>query len=113
MRTARRDLAFLLGFLLIALVLAGAVSYLADPDPDGLDHATQRGCEVTESGELAGRCVAQNATEHELAGSPLADYALGGTEGSTGVAGVLGVVITVAVAGGLFWVLRRRRPDQG
>jgi cobalt/nickel transport protein len=29
----------------------------------------------------------------------------------TGVAGVVGVVATLAVAGGLFWVLRRRSDE--
>ena len=42
------------------------------------------------------------------AGSPLADYAIGGAEGTVGLAGVLGVIVTLAVAGGLFWLLRRR-----
>ena len=45
-----------------------------------------------------------------MAASPLADYAVGGGEGTVGVAGVIGVVVTLAVAGGLFWLLRRRDP---
>ncbi|MBM7775658.1 cobalt/nickel transport protein [Actinokineospora baliensis] len=109
--TKTRNLSFLLGFLLVALVLAGAVSYLADSNPDGLDHATLKGCEVVETAEgeqLQGSCIAQNAKDHQLAGSPLADYAVDGGEGTTGLAGVIGVVLTVVVAGGLFWVLRRR-----
>ncbi|MDQ3402421.1 MAG: PDGLE domain-containing protein [Actinomycetota bacterium] len=102
---------FLLGFLLVALVLAGAVSYLADSNPDGLDHATLAGCEVveTDAGEqLNGDCIAQSATEHELGTGPFADYAVGGDSALSGVAGVVGVVVTLVVAGGLFWVLRRR-----
>ncbi|PPK61578.1 PDGLE domain-containing protein [Actinokineospora auranticolor] len=108
----RRNTGFLLGFLLVALVLAGAVSYFADSNPDGLDHATLAGCQVVEDGHggetLQGTCIAQNAKDHHLAGSPLADYVVNGGEGTTGLAGVIGVAVTVVVAGGLFWLLRRR-----
>ncbi|MGX7829299.1 PDGLE domain-containing protein [Actinokineospora sp. 24-640] len=103
---------FLIGFLLAALLIAGAVSYLASSSPDGLDHATLRGCEEVD-GTLVGDCIAQDARDHDLADGPLADYAVAGAEGTTGVAGVIGVVLTLAVAGGLFWVLRRRTPRQG
>jgi cobalt/nickel transport protein len=107
----RRPVRFFAGFLLVALAIAGALSYFASPDPDGLDTVTLQGCTVneTEAGEqLDGTCIAQNAGEHQLAGSPFADYALRGEDGTTGVAGVVGVLVTLVVAGGLFWVLRRR-----
>ncbi|SDC26751.1 PDGLE domain-containing protein [Actinokineospora iranica] len=107
----KRNLGFLLGFLAVALVVAGALSYFADSDPDGLDHATLSGCQVveTDQGErLDGSCIAQNAQEHRLGTGPLADYAVNGGEGTTGLAGVIGVVVTVILAGGLFWLLRRR-----
>ena len=55
---------FLLGFLLVALVIAGGLSYLASSDPDGLDSVTLNGCTVSETavGErLDGTCIAQNA----------------------------------------------------
>jgi cobalt/nickel transport protein len=55
-----------------------------------------------------GDCIAQNAGEHHLADSPLADYAVGGDDRFTGLAGVLGVLATLVVAGGLFWLLRPR-----
>jgi cobalt/nickel transport protein len=102
---------FLAGFALVALVIAGALSYFADSDPDGLDSATLKGCEVveTDQGEqLTGECIAQRAGDHHLADSPLADYAVAGDDRFTGVAGILGVLATAAVAGGLFWLLRRR-----
>lgn len=108
--TTRSPAVFHAVFLAVALVLAGVVSYAASSSPDGLDAVTQTGCVIDEeSGEPAGgRCIAQNAGEHATAGSPLADYAVGGTEGTNGIAGVIGVLVTLAVAGGLFWVLRRR-----
>jgi cobalt/nickel transport protein len=87
----RRTWLFFAGFAVVALVVAGVLSYFADSDPDGLEYATRS----------AGR-------DHDLAGSPLADYAVGGDDRFTGVAGVAGVVVTLVIAGGLFWLLRKR-----
>ena len=101
---------FLIGFLLVALVIAGGLSYFASSDPDGLDSVTLHGCTVsgTAAGEqLDGTCIAQNATDHQMAGSPLADYAVGGQDGTTGLAGIIGVLVAALVAGLLFRVLRR------
>jgi cobalt/nickel transport protein len=108
----RRYGALLGGFLLVALLLAGVVSYAASSSPDGLDAVTQSGCEAVRTGggeQLQGSCIAQNADEHATADSPLADYAVGGNDALTGVAGVVGVIATLLVAGGLFWLLRRGR----
>lgn len=102
---------FFLGFALVALVLAGVVSYFASSDPDGLDSVTQQGCTVSESEELAGSCIAQHAADHPLESGPLADYAVQGDDGLTGVAGVIGVLATLALTGGLFWLLSRRRSE--
>lgn len=105
----RLPLAFYAGFLVVALLLAGVVSYAASSSPDGLDAVTRTGCQVDGSGEpVGGRCIAQHAGEHATAGSPLADYTVGGHEGTTGVAGILGVLVTLVLAAGLFWLLRRR-----
>ena len=107
----RRTAAFFLGFLVVTLLVAGAVSYAASGDPDGLDTVALHGCEVVETGageQLEGSCIAQHADEHALAGSPLADYTIGGGEGTVGPAGVIGVLVTLLVAGGLFRLLRRR-----
>jgi len=109
-RASRLPVAFYAGCLVVALLLAGVVSYAASGSPDGLDAVTQTGCELDESGEpVGGTCIAQHAGEHATAGSPLADYAVGGAEGTTGLAGVIGVLVTLLVAGGLFWLLRGRR----
>ncbi|MDN5857319.1 MAG: PDGLE domain-containing protein [Pseudonocardia sp.] len=109
----RRPTGFFAGFLLVALVVAGGLSYLASSAPDGLDTVTLHGCEVAGEEQLEGTCIAQNATDSATAGSPLADYAVGGTAGSVGLAGVLGVLVCAAVGGGLFWVLRRRASASG
>ena len=103
---------FFIAFGVIALLIAGLLSYLASGNPDGLDSATLNGCEVTEvegTEQLSGQCIAQNARDHDLAGSPLADYTLGGDDGLVGIAGVIGVLVTLALAGGLFWLARPRQ----
>ena len=106
---SRRSAAFFVGFLVVVLVIAGGISYFATADPDGLDTVTLSGCQLDEAGEpVAGTCIAQNAGDHAMAGSPLADYAVEGGEGTVGLAGVIGVLVTLVVAGGLFWLLRRR-----
>ena len=111
MNERKRLALFFAGFAVAALLLAGVVSYFADDAPDGLDAATQRGCEVvrTEAGEqLDGDCIARDAEEHRLVSGAFADYAVVGDERFTGVAGVVGVLATLLVAGGLFTVLRKR-----
>ena len=110
-RGAAGQRTFLLGFLLVTLLVAGGLSYLASSSPDGLDSVTLSGCTLSEEGEpVDGTCIAQNAQEHGLAQSPLADYGVGGAEGGVGPAGIAGVLVTLLVAGGLFRALRTRDP---
>jgi cobalt/nickel transport protein len=108
---------FLIGGLLVALLLAGVVSSFASGSPDGLDYAAREGCTFNADDEITGgTCMAQQEQEHQLAGSPLADYAVRGIDNeflATGLSGVIGVLITFAVGGGLFWVLRRRSRVDG
>lgn len=111
-----RPIAFFAGFLLVALVVAGGLSYLASGDPDGLDSVARNGCQTVESGgqeQLEGTCIAQNEAEHPLGSGPFADYTVGGADGTNGVAGVVGVLVTVVLAGGLFRLLRGRRGRDG
>lgn len=106
---------FWIVFVIVVLLIAGGVSYLASAQPDGLDSATLRGCEVIENPgvdggeELTGSCIAQRATPHALGASPLADYTLAGNESAGGVAGVIGALVTLMVAGAVFRVIARRK----
>lgn len=105
---------FWIGCAAVILLVAGGLSYVASASPDGLDATTLRGCEVVETADgesLTGDCIARHAEEHALAGSPLADYTLGGRDGTNGVAGVLGVLVTAAAGSALFWFIARTRRD--
>ncbi|KWX65786.1 PDGLE domain-containing protein [Mycobacterium sp. NAZ190054] len=109
---AERRGRFWIGFAVVILLIAGGVSYFASSSPDGLDSATTQGCEVVETAggeELRGECIAQHAEEHPLGDSPLADYAVGGRDGTGGAAGIIGVVVTVVVAGAAFRGIARSR----
>lgn len=113
-QTGRGPRAFFAGFAVAALLVAGVLSYLASPAPDGLDTVTTQGCTVTEAGgeeQLSGKCIARNAEDHDLTHSPLADYTIGGDGALSGMSGVIGVLVTLALAGGLFWLARPRRRD--
>ncbi|GGR72089.1 hypothetical protein GCM10010169_15020 [Micromonospora fulviviridis] len=114
---SKRPWPFVLGGLLVALLLAGVVSNYASAHPDGLDSSLLKGCTVNADGEITGgSCPAQQAKDHELADSPLADYGVRGVSNgflSTGLSGVLGVLLTFALGGGLFWLARRRGPATG
>ncbi|WP_433356570.1 PDGLE domain-containing protein [Micromonospora saelicesensis] len=107
-----RSWAFLAGGLLVALLLAGVVSNYASSHPDGLDSSLLKGCTVdADDNIVGGSCPAQQARDHELADSPLADYGVRGVRNSfvsTGLSGVLGVLVTFAIGAGGFWLLRRR-----
>ncbi|MGV9714308.1 PDGLE domain-containing protein [Gordonia sp. NPDC003424] len=118
-RVRRRT--FLIAFALAALLIAGILSYFASQSPDGLDSATLRGCETVQvngAEQLTGTCIAQHATDHAMASSPLADYGVKGIANSNGLAGIIGVLVVLAIAAGAFWLIsgsrgRRRTESAG
>jgi cobalt/nickel transport system permease protein len=88
--------------LVTSLVLAGFVSFYASANPDGLEKvATDQG-------------ISQKAKPHAAADSPLAGYGvkdIGDARLSGGLAGVIGVGVTVVAGSAVFWAVRRRRAD--
>ena len=89
---------FFLVFLLAALLMGGVVSFYASGHPDGLEYVARSTGFV------------DTAKHSASAGSPLADYGVAGVRNprlSSGLAGIIGVLVTLLLAGGLFWVLRR------
>ncbi|MFE1831932.1 energy-coupling factor ABC transporter permease [Streptomyces yangpuensis] len=88
--------------LVTALVLAGFVSFYASANPDGLEKVA------------ADKGIDAKVEEHAAAGSPLADYGVEDVEDarlSGGLAGVIGVGVTVVAGTGIFWAVRRRTTD--
>jgi PDGLE domain len=82
----------------VALVLAGVASHYASSQPDGLERV------AADEGFL------DAADDHDLADGPLADYGVEGVDDdrlSVGVAGVAGVVATLALGAVLFRLVRR------
>jgi hypothetical protein len=98
MSSGRRGGAFWIAGLLLALLIAGVGSWYASSAPDGLERSAER----------AG--FASTAQDSATAGSPLADYTVHGQEGRVpvGLAAVIGVVVTLGLAGGVTLLVRRR-----
>ncbi len=97
--SARR---FFAVFFVAALLVAGIASFYASSHPDGLERV------AGETGFL------DSADESKTSSSPLADYSTKGVDNerlSVGISGLLGSVSVLLIAGGLFWVLRRRDAD--
>jgi cobalt/nickel transport protein len=93
-----RNRALWIAGLVIALLLAGVGSWYASSHPDGLEWSADR----------AG--FGDTAEDSATADSPLADYTVHGADGRLpgSVAGLVGVAVTLGLAGGLTLVLRRR-----
>ncbi|HEY7660045.1 MAG TPA: PDGLE domain-containing protein [Actinomycetota bacterium] len=97
---------FIVGGLIVALGLAFFVAPQASSSPDGLEKVS-----IDEG-------FAETAEDHALADGPLADYGVEGVEDeglSTGLAGIIGVLITFGVGMllfGLLRVMRARRTPQ-
>lgn len=90
---------FLVVGAVIALVLAGIVSFYASDKPDGLERVAED------------QGFARAEQRHAAGDSPFADY---GTEAvddervSVGLAGIAGTVTVLALAGGLTYLVRWR-----
>ncbi len=94
----------LVGGFLLALVLAGVVSYYASSSPDGLNKVAED------------KGFAATAEDHPLGDSPVADYEVRGVDDGRvagGLAGVLGVVVTFSIGGLVFLAVRGRGRSTG
>jgi len=92
---------FIVMGVLISALLAGGASFYASSNPDGLEKV------ATDIGFI------DSAKDHANSDTTLADYGVKGIENerlSVGVAGLIGVVATGAISGGLFLLLRRKNP---
>ena len=76
-----------------SVVVAGALSYFASSNPDGLEKVS------------ADKGLDAQVADSAVADSIFADYGIAGLENSTGLAGIIGVVITGLIGYGLVkWV---------
>jgi cobalt/nickel transport protein len=92
---------FLIAGLLVAVGLALIVSGFASSSPDGLEKVAE------DKGFL------ETAQDHLFADSPLADYAVKGVDNerlSTGLAGLVGVLVTFGIGLAVFALVRTMRP---
>ncbi|MFF7974082.1 energy-coupling factor ABC transporter permease [Streptomyces sp. NPDC007905] len=99
-RTSRRTL-WITG-LVTSLVLAGFVSFYASANPDGLEKVAHD------------KGIDKKAEKHTASDSPLAGYGVKDVSDarlSGGLAGVIGVGVTVVAGSAVFWTVRRRRTD--
>lgn len=99
-----RTRTLLIAGAVVALVLAGVISFYASRSPDGLEKVA------------ADKGMDQKAEEHKLADGPLSDYGVKGVDNdriSGGLAGVLGVGATLLVGSGVFWLVKRRGTGKG
>lgn len=86
-----------------SLVLAGVVSFYASGNPDGLEKVAHD------------KGIDKKTQDHATADSPLADYGVKDITDarlSGGLAGVIGVGVTVVAGSAVFWALRRRRAGE-
>ena len=100
----RSTRALLLVGLVVALLVAGVGSFYASSSPDGLEWSAE------EEGFL------HTARDSAAADSPLADYGVAGVGDerlSGGLAGVAGVLVTLLLAGGVTFLVRRRTAPAG
>jgi len=91
---------FIAGGLLVAIGLAMLVSGFASGSPDGLNKVAED------------HGFAANAKEHLFENGPLAGYAIKGVNGdrlSTGISGLIGVLVTFGIGLALFALLRAMR----
>jgi cobalt/nickel transport protein len=91
---------FMLSGVFVTLVLASVVSYYASGDPDGLEKVAE------EKGFI------DDAVDHSLGNSPLADYGVSGISDdrlSVAAAGAIGVILMLIISTYLFKFLAKKK----
>lgn len=99
----RRTWMFLGAGLLVTILIAAVASGFASSEPDGLEKVA-----IDEG-------FAETAEDSAVADSPLADYAVEGVDDErvgTGIAGIVGVAITLAATVGILYGARRLRSSR-
>jgi hypothetical protein len=90
---------FIAAGFIVAALLAGGASYYASSHPDGLEKVAK------EIGFI------DSAKDSATADSPFAGYGVKGVDNarfSGGLAGIIGILATAVVGGGLFMLIRKK-----
>lgn len=98
----RSNRRFYITFLVVALLIGGVISFYASGDPDGLEFVA------------GSKGFLDTARDHATGDGPLADYGvrgIGDARLSGGLAGIIGVLVTLLLAGLVARVVRRRSGD--
>ncbi len=87
----------IISIFISALILGGGISYFASTNPDGLEWAVEK-----------------IAPEHEAEAvikvpAVMPDYAISENENTTGLAGIIGSIVTLVLAGGVSFVITKTR----
>lgn len=94
---------FYIYFFIASLVIAGGVSFYASSHPDGLEKVAE------DVGFL------DTAKDSAVSGSPLADYGISGLDNarlSVGLSGLIGAIVTGAVAYLVFLLSKKMRKSK-
>ncbi|MDN5895576.1 MAG: PDGLE domain-containing protein [Nocardioides sp.] len=95
----KRNAKLLVTLLVASFLIAGVASFYASSHPDGLEYVAEK------TGFM------DSAEDSPTADSPFADYGVKGVDDeriSGGLAGVIGCVAVLGLAGGLFFLIGRR-----
>lgn len=92
---------FIIAGLAVSLVLGGVVSYWASSHPDGLEWVAE------EEGFID--TATENETQKELAPIPDYEAPVDNDFMKVSLAGVIGTLLTFAVALGIAWLIKRRK----
>lgn len=99
----RNNRMILLVGLIVTIAVAVVVAQFASSSPDGLEYvAEQQG-------------FAETAEDHDLSEAPLAYYGEELTSSrtlNTAVAGLAGVLVTLGIGYGVFWLARKSNRDR-
>ncbi|AKU18270.1 energy-coupling factor ABC transporter permease [Luteipulveratus mongoliensis] len=96
-RLGRKPVIALLG---ASAVVAFGLSYFASSHPDGLEYVGQQ--------------LGFDSKDSAVSGGPMADYSVSGVHNTFlagGLAGLIGVSLTVLIGCGIAWLIRRQRPS--
>jgi len=99
-----RTKTFMVVGVLVALLIAGVVSFYASSSPDGLEYVAEK------------TGFSDTADESATEDGPMAGYSAKGVDDprlSGGIAGITGALVVLVLAGGIAMLVRRSGAERG